>query len=578
MQPITEHSNELTRNIDIASTPEMVKQLWAADKEMYSETTGLFSRQTMETIDKIVDVATLLLESGDNNMIVLSGCGTSGRIAFQSFKTFDRLLQQTGKQNLIKYLIAGADEALFESRELIEDNPHAGQHDLDTMTSGKSHVLYIGITCGLSAPYVAGQLDFCMEHLDRFVPVLLGFNPVDVARDVAIDCWDKTFLKVARRLEMLQSENKGFILNPVIGPEPITGSTRMKGGTATKILLHAILMTSLARHLHISMSVADQLSEFMKTSEAAYRDVTQLASIVNLAGNSLRSGGHIYYLSTDDRLALCGLIDASECKPTYGASREDVRAFIEGGYQRLNDNQVVQLSIQFEISRRHFESEIVTKLTSRDFLVLLAKDGEVTLSQATLDSSAVKVLINFVTSEQRVAMPTISSDQLSVLHTVQVSGGLVTSLGAHSVAIGDALMTSHLELACKLSCNVITTCGYILYGKVYQNFMIDLAVSNNKLFHRAINIIQRFGECCEADAREALLKCIYDCDSVTPAIVSNSISQHISHTVGKKQLVPTAILLVKLGCSRIKCRQILSKHPVIREALTNTAALEVDLN
>jgi len=40
----------------------------------------------------------------------------------------------------------------------------------------------VGITCGLSAPYVAGQLDFCMEHLDRFVPVLIGFNPVDAAR------------------------------------------------------------------------------------------------------------------------------------------------------------------------------------------------------------------------------------------------------------------------------------------------------------------------------------------------------------------------------------------------------------
>ena len=40
----------------------------------------------------------------------------------------------------------------------------------------------MGITCGLSAPYVAGQLDFCMEHLDRFVPVLIGFNPVDSAR------------------------------------------------------------------------------------------------------------------------------------------------------------------------------------------------------------------------------------------------------------------------------------------------------------------------------------------------------------------------------------------------------------
>jgi len=52
----------------------------------------------------------------------------------------------------------------------------------------------------------------------------------------------------------------------------------------------------------------------------------------------------------------------------------------------------------------------------------------------------------------------------------------MTSLGVQSVALGNAMMTSLLELACKLCCNVITTGGYILHGKVYQNYMIDLGV------------------------------------------------------------------------------------------------------
>ena len=47
---------------------------------------------------------------------------------------------------------------------------------------GKERVLYIGITCGLSAPYVAGQLDYCMDNPGVFTPVLLGFNPVSLAR------------------------------------------------------------------------------------------------------------------------------------------------------------------------------------------------------------------------------------------------------------------------------------------------------------------------------------------------------------------------------------------------------------
>ena len=67
-------------------------------------------------------------------------------------------------------------------------------------------------------------------------------------------------------------------------------------------------------------------------------------------------------------------------------------------------------------------------------------------------------------------------DAMSVIHNVRLPSALVTSLRCQSVAIGDAMMTSLLELACKLTCNAITTCGYILYGKVYENYMIDLAV------------------------------------------------------------------------------------------------------
>ena len=71
---------------------------------------------------------------------------------------------------------------------------------------------------------------------------------------------------------------------------------------------------------------------------------------------------------------------------------------------------------------------------------------------------------------------TIRRDAMSVVHNVRVPSALVTSLRGQSVVMGDVMMTSLLELACKLCCNVITTCGYVLYGKVYQNYMIDLGV------------------------------------------------------------------------------------------------------
>lgn len=574
MQPVTEQSNELTKNIDIASPSEMVKLLHEADKQMFLETTGLLSRRTLQTVEDIVDVATRLLQTGDSNLIVMSGCGTSGRIAFQTFRTLNRLLQQTGKQNHVDYLIAGSDRALSESRENVEDNPHVGRTDLQAITSGKAKILFVGITCGLSAPYVAGQLDFCMEHLDRFIPVLVGFNPVAAARDLPIESWDKTFLQIAWRLEKLHEENKGFVLNPIIGPEPITGSTRMKGGSATKILLLTIFMTALARHQRVSLSITDQLQEYIEEDDMVYSDVTQLASIVQHAGHSLRCEGHVYYVAANESLALCGLIDASECKPTYGASIEDVRSFIVGGYQRL-DNKAGDLSSQFPVSNEYFDSEIVPRLTSSDLVILLATDEELQwVGDAILNCSAVKVLVNFVTSEQHVSASL--SDSMSVIHNVRLPSALVTSLRCQSVAIGDAMMTSLLELACKLTCNVITTCGYILYGKVYENYMIDVAVSNNKLYHRAVNIVRKFGECSEKEAVDALLKCIYDTDSVSSELLDNSISQHLRSALKRRQVVPTAILLVKLRCSQDVCRHVLSQHAIVREALAHATAFNTE--
>jgi len=73
-------------------------------------------------------------------------------------------------------------------------------------------------------------------------------------------------------------------------------------------------------------------------------------------------------------------------------------------------------------------------------------------------------------------MPATLLGAVSVVHAVRPPTALVTSLRGRSDVIGDAMMTSLLELACKLACNVITTCAYLKYGKVCANFMIDLAV------------------------------------------------------------------------------------------------------
>jgi N-acetylmuramic acid 6-phosphate (MurNAc-6-P) etherase len=87
--------------------------------------------------------------------------------------------------------------------------PWAGAKDLQEITQGADHVILFGITCGLSAPYVAGQIDYSMHQVcntavlesdhsnivsgqPNYTTVLVGFNPVQLARSAPIEKWNKT--------------------------------------------------------------------------------------------------------------------------------------------------------------------------------------------------------------------------------------------------------------------------------------------------------------------------------------------------------------------------------------------------
>ena len=125
------------------------------------------------------------------------------------------------------------------SVEACEDDPVYGAAELQFVSNSYERVLFIGITCGLSAPFVGGQLEYCLDHLDKFTPVLMGFNPISMARRLQVPKWPnkRTFHDVASRMD---ATPEAIVLNPIIGPEPISGSSRMKGGTATKVMLDIV--------------------------------------------------------------------------------------------------------------------------------------------------------------------------------------------------------------------------------------------------------------------------------------------------------------------------------------------------
>uniref|UniRef100_A0A8C1HJI7 Glucokinase (hexokinase 4) regulator n=1 Tax=Cyprinus carpio carpio TaxID=630221 RepID=A0A8C1HJI7_CYPCA len=350
-------------------------------------------------------------------LIVLSGCGSSGRILF---------------------LLAGGDRVLLTSQEAPEDDPALRARTLHKVCAGIKRVLFVGISCGMSAPFVAGQLDFCLKHLDVFTPVLLGFSPVPMARSEAICSFH--FKDVAERMT---AEQKVLLLNPVLGAEAISGSSRMKGGNATKIILKTILLA-----------------------------------------------GRLTY--------------ASECIPTYGAGAV---GFINNGFSKMK-NKKEDLNYfegpEFVICHKDFVDTILSSLSQNDIVLF-----QFTVND---DLHEVTALADKVSRK--------TSNLHAIAHDLEKFTVPVSKMNFKESFIQQR---QHWELSTKWCLNEISTGAHLLKGKDYMNYMIDLRVTNSKLYKRAIYILQQFKKCSESVCERALLRAIYSTDDLSEDMTSADV-------------------------------------------------------
>jgi len=101
-------------------------------------------------MESVITSACDILCDPAHNAVVLSGCGTSGRLAFITARAFHSHLHNLNLPPCYHFIIAGGDGALVKSVEAMEDSWREGVRALDKATQGKKKVLFIGITCGLS--------------------------------------------------------------------------------------------------------------------------------------------------------------------------------------------------------------------------------------------------------------------------------------------------------------------------------------------------------------------------------------------------------------------------------------------
>jgi N-acetylmuramic acid 6-phosphate (MurNAc-6-P) etherase len=527
-------------------------------------------------------------KNGDGSpSVIFSGCGTSGRLAFFCSRSYNTVLNaafpKSNTSNVFRYIMAGGDTALLIAKESVEDNPHLAVDELKKYLTESKEYMYVGITCGLSAPFVAGQLDFTMKA-DNIVSVLLGFNAVELARNNPIEGWDKTFRQVADELVQKMDENH-IILNPIVGPEGVTGSTRMKGGSATKILLDvafASSMISFCKMKHsnfpkLEMTEEEVIFQLLQGFETAYRHtyqyVNQIGKLIDYGQHALRNDGHIYYLGCDTA-GILGFIDASECTPTYGAKLDDVRGFIRDGWEGLGIHE--SIDEKWKIDFKAFEENILPNVSDNDFVVFL-------VIEQVLSDEALKEMIDIY--EKLKQRSNIAWVWISHLHSpslfftlpnIERHNSVKEQLLKDEVLINVKIphvalipeLYGYAEFSIKLILNAITTGAHVLKGTVYSNRMINLTISNSKLFDRAVGIVSNIMKVDTETATKAIYSSLYDDDHVdVEKMRSIPVSDHIAVAIKKEKVVPTAMLLASGKFSVKEAKEKLQEVPIIRNAI-----------
>ena len=229
----------------------------------------------------------------------------------------------------------------------------------------------------------------------------------------------------------------------------------------------------------------------------------QIALAIGIAENSFRHGGRLFYVGagTSGRL---GVLDASECPPTFGTDPEMVQGIIAGGLPALTRAQEGAEDI-VENGAKEVDGH---SIGPNDFLVGIAASGTTPYVHAAIRRAKERGAKTAI-----VACSVVPDD---VLKTVDVA--IIPIVGPEVVTGSTRLKAG---TATKLVLNMITTGAMIRLGKTYGNLMVDLRATNNKLKDRSIRIVV---EVCGV-SREEAQSLLEDADkSVKTAIVMKKLS------------------------------------------------------
>lgn len=225
--------------------------------------------------------------------------------------------------------------------------------------------------------------------------------------------------------------------------------------------------------------------EDAQVASAVRKAVPQIAQAVEAIKESLRAGGRLVYMGagTSGRL---GVLDASECPPTFGTDPSAVIGVIAGGPSALT-TAIEGAEDSPQLGVRDLES---IKLTANDTLVGIAASGRTPYVIGGLDYA------NGVGATTVAVSCNVGADlSLHADIAIEIDNGPEVLTGSTRLKSG----TSQ-----KLVCNMLSTASMVGIGKVYGNLMVDVRPTNVKLIDRAIRIVEEATGASRNEATAAL--------------------------------------------------------------------------
>lgn len=273
-----------------------------------------------------------------------------------------------------------------------------------------------------------------------------------------------------------------------------------------------------------TIDIVRKINEEDKIVAGAVEEESEnIAQAIDIIARQFLHGGKLYYFGagTSGRL---GVLDASECPPTFGVKPEMVQGIIAGGDKALR-YPIEGAEDNFDLGKS--DAEVLTK---DDVCVVISASGNP------------KYLLGVLAQADAAGCKTIAitcNHKAAILEEVGL--GICVEVGPEVIA-GSSRMKA--GTASKMVLNMLTTGAMIKIGKTYENFMIDLMPTNEKLKDRAIRIVSELAGVNNSKALKTLLECGWG--------------------------VKTAVLMLKCGLKHDEANELLRKNcGVLRRAMAS---------